>query len=80
MDWVSKGSFKGDLEILDKSGKGVGKIFVAVKFERPGERHGGRPRWTPPSPLLSATSKRERAKNIFCRSNENKRGRTFPLQ
>jgi len=56
MDWVSKGSFKGDLEMLDKSGKGVGKIYVAVKFERPGERY-------------SATSKRERAKNIFCRSN-----------
>lgn len=37
MDWVAKGSFKGDLEMLDKAGKGVGKIFVAVKFERPGQ-------------------------------------------
>lgn len=36
MDWVAKGSFKGDLEMLDKSGKGVGKIHVAAKFERPG--------------------------------------------
>lgn len=36
MDWVAKGSFKGDLEMLDKSGNGVGKIHVAVKFERPG--------------------------------------------
>lgn len=36
MDWVSNGSFKGDLEMLDKSGNGVGKIHVAVKFERPG--------------------------------------------
>lgn len=37
MDWVAKGSFKGDLEMLDKSGNGVGKIHVAVKFERPGQ-------------------------------------------
>lgn len=37
MDWVSKGSFKGDLEMLDKSGNGVGKIHMAVKFERPGK-------------------------------------------
>lgn len=36
MDWVASGSFKGDMEILDKSGNGVGKIFLAVKFERPG--------------------------------------------
>lgn len=36
LDWVSKGSFKGDLEVFDKSGKGVGSIYVAVKFERPG--------------------------------------------
>lgn len=36
MDWVANGSFKGDLEMLDKSGVGVGKIHVAVKFERPG--------------------------------------------
>ncbi len=60
MDWVSKGSFNGDLEMLDKSGKGVGKIHVAVKFERPGELYAGRPPWTPLSPLLSTTSKRER--------------------
>lgn len=39
MDWVAKGSFKGDLEMLDKSGNGVGKIHVAVKFERPGQSH-----------------------------------------
>ena len=38
MDWVSKGAFKGDLEMLDKSGNGVGKIHVAVKFERPGQQ------------------------------------------
>lgn len=37
MDWVANGSFKGDLEMLDKSGNGVGKIHVAVKFERPGQ-------------------------------------------
>lgn len=36
MDWVANGAFKGDLEMLDKSGNGVGKIHVAVKFERPG--------------------------------------------
>eukprot|EP00752_Nemacystus_decipiens_P003806 g3502.t1 len=41
MDWVANGSFKGDLEILDKSGNGVGKIFVAVKFERPGAAGAG---------------------------------------
>ncbi|CAM9831830.1 unnamed protein product [Ectocarpus fasciculatus] len=41
MDWVSKGSFKGDLEMLDKSGNGVGKIHVAVKFERPGAAGAG---------------------------------------
>lgn len=37
MDWIANGSFKGDLEMLDKSGNGVGKIHVAVKFERPGQ-------------------------------------------
>lgn len=36
LDWVSKGSFKGELEVLDKSDKGVGTISVVVKFERPG--------------------------------------------
>eukprot|EP00904_Undaria_pinnatifida_P003072 jgi/Undpi1/12766/HiC_scaffold_6.g02434.m1 len=41
MDWVAKGSFKGDLEMLDKSGNGVGKIHVAVKFERPGSAGAG---------------------------------------
>lgn len=36
MDWVASGSFKGDMEIFDKAENGVGKVFLAVKFERPG--------------------------------------------
>ncbi|CAM9611130.1 unnamed protein product [Discosporangium mesarthrocarpum] len=40
MDWIAKGTFKGDIEVLDKSGTGVGKITLAVKFERPGSAGG----------------------------------------
>lgn len=36
VDWVAKGSFKGDLEVLDKAGNSVGRVHLAVKFERPG--------------------------------------------
>lgn len=36
MDWVANGSFKGDLDVLDKAGNVVGKIHVSAKFERPG--------------------------------------------
>lgn len=36
IDWVANGSFKGELEVVDKAGSGVGKLQLAVKFERPG--------------------------------------------
>jgi serine/threonine-protein phosphatase 2B regulatory subunit len=39
MDWISAGSFKGDVPVLDKGGSAVGSLTMAAKFERP--RPGG---------------------------------------
>ena len=36
MDWIALGHFEGEISILDKAEKEVGKINVNVKFERPG--------------------------------------------
>jgi len=36
MDWIAMGNFQGDIPILDKADKEVGKINVNVKFDRPG--------------------------------------------
>lgn len=35
MEWIGAGKFDGDLDVQDKSGKGVGKVTVSVRFERP---------------------------------------------
>ncbi|GMI09894.1 hypothetical protein TrVE_jg13454 [Triparma verrucosa] len=36
MDWIAMGNFQGDIPILDKADKEIGKINVNVKFDRPG--------------------------------------------
>ena len=36
MDWIALGHFEGEINVLDKAEKEVGKINVNVKFERPG--------------------------------------------
>ena len=36
MEWIANGRFDGDLDLEDKTGKPVGRVSVAVKFERPG--------------------------------------------
>lgn len=35
VEWIAQGKFEGDLELLDKAGKPVGKITLSAKFERP---------------------------------------------
>jgi len=35
MEWIGVGRFEGDIDVQDKSGKQVGKVSVAVRFERP---------------------------------------------
>ena len=35
VDWIAQGKFEGDLELLDKAGKSVGKVTLSAKFERP---------------------------------------------
>jgi hypothetical protein len=35
VEWIAQGKFEGDLELLDKAGKPVGKVTVSAKFERP---------------------------------------------
>lgn len=35
MEWIANGRFEGDLDLQDKSAKPVGRVTVAVKFERP---------------------------------------------
>lgn len=37
MEWIANGRFEGDLDLEDKAGKPVGRVSVAVKFERPGQ-------------------------------------------
>merc|ERR1719326_1908892 len=45
MDWIAKQQFEGDVEIMDKSDKPVGKCTLSVKFDRPGA--GGGPGGAP---------------------------------
>ena len=35
MEWVANGRFEGDLDLVDKADKQVGRITVSAKFERP---------------------------------------------
>lgn len=35
MEWVANGRFDGDLDVVDKAGKSVGRISLVCKFERP---------------------------------------------
>jgi Ca2+-binding EF-hand superfamily protein len=44
MEWIAQGKFEGDLELLDKAGKSVGKVTISAKFDRPtGGAGTGRP-------------------------------------
>lgn len=36
VEWIANGKFEGNIDIEDKSGKPVGQVAVAVRFERPG--------------------------------------------
>ena len=38
VEWIANQEFKGDLELQDKTGKGVGRITLAVRFEKPNVR------------------------------------------
>lgn len=40
VDWVGLGKWEGNVDILDKSGKPVGGISLAVTFQRPGKLQG----------------------------------------
>jgi Ca2+-binding EF-hand superfamily protein len=35
MEWIATGRFEGDLDLVDKANKPVGRVTIAVKFERP---------------------------------------------
>eukprot|EP01041_Mallomonas_annulata_P011412 gene11413-23872_t len=35
MEWIANGMFEGELDLVDKSGKPVGRTAIASKFERP---------------------------------------------
>jgi hypothetical protein len=35
MEWVANGRFEGDLDLVDKADKPVGRVTLAAKFERP---------------------------------------------
>jgi Ca2+-binding EF-hand superfamily protein len=35
MEWIASGRFEGDLDLVDKANKPVGRVTIAVKFERP---------------------------------------------
>mmetsp|Transcript_20507 Transcript_20507/g.18646 ORF Transcript_20507/g.18646 Transcript_20507/m.18646 type:complete len:684 (+) Transcript_20507:148-2199(+) len=35
MEWIANGRFEGDIDLEDKANKPVGKLTIAVKFERP---------------------------------------------
>jgi len=45
MEWIANGKFEGDLDLLDKAGKPVGRVTLSVRFERPnaGTGPGGAP-------------------------------------
>uniref|UniRef100_A0A6S8C5R6 Uncharacterized protein n=2 Tax=Aureoumbra lagunensis TaxID=44058 RepID=A0A6S8C5R6_9STRA len=38
VDWIAAGSFKGDLELRDKSDRPVGRLQMAATFSRPGDK------------------------------------------
>lgn len=35
MEWIATGRFEGDLDLQDKANKPVGRVTIAVRFERP---------------------------------------------
>lgn len=35
VEWIASGRFEGDLDLVDKANKPVGRVTVAVRFERP---------------------------------------------
>lgn len=35
VDWIANGRFEGEVDLTDKAGKPVGRITLAVRFERP---------------------------------------------
>lgn len=35
MEWIANGRFEGDLDLQDKTGKPVGRVTIAARFERP---------------------------------------------
>jgi len=35
MEWIASGRFEGEIDLVDKAGKPVGRVTLAVKFERP---------------------------------------------
>ena len=35
MEWIANGRFEGELDLTDKANKPVGRVTLAVKFERP---------------------------------------------
>lgn len=35
MEWIASGRFEGDLDLQDKANKPVGRVTIAVRFERP---------------------------------------------
>jgi serine/threonine-protein phosphatase 2B regulatory subunit len=41
MEWIATGRFEGDVDLQDKAGKAVGRVTLAVTFERP--KAGGGP-------------------------------------
>lgn len=38
MEWIANGMFEGELDLVDKAGKPVGRVAIAAKFERPGAK------------------------------------------
>lgn len=40
MEWIANGRFEGDLDLVDKSEKPVGRITISVRFERPNVQGG----------------------------------------
>jgi serine/threonine-protein phosphatase 2B regulatory subunit len=48
MNWISKGSFDGDIEVQDEKMKGAGKVKLSVKFNKPGAPPAPPPPKAPP--------------------------------
>jgi len=47
VDWIAAGSFEGDLEVLDKTDRPVGRVSVTAAFGRPGQEPQAPGRMTP---------------------------------